>query len=224
MPKSRVLLAEDHALVGQGLRALLEPEYEVRGPVQNGTEVPAAVTDFRPDVLLLDLSLPGRNGLDLIPEVLRLCPETRILVVTMHSDRVLVRSAFALGAAGFLLKDSDIAELRTAIAEVLAGRRYLSPRLPPSPATGPSSPAVEAFWRLTPRQQQILKAIGQGRTTEEIAQELGLSVHTVYFHRQSLRRVLGIESDDGLARYAALVELGGDWSGREPRAIPPVPP
>lgn len=224
MPRSRVLLAEDHALVGQGLRALLEPEYEVRGPIQDGTDVPAAVTDFRPHVLLLDLSLPGRNGLDLIPEVRRLCPKTRILVVTMHSDRVLVRSAFALGAVGFILKDSDIAELRTAIAEVLAGRRYLSPRLPPYQATGPSSPTAEAFWRLTPRQQQILKAIGEGRTTEGIAEELGLSVHTVYFHRQSLRRVLGIESEDGLVRYAALVELGGESSGREPGAVPPVPP
>lgn len=224
MPKTVILLAEDHALVGQGLRALLEPEYVVIGPVQDGNQVPAAAADARPDVLLLDLSLPGRNGLDLIPEIRRLSPETRILIVTMHSDQVLVRSAFALGALGFILKDSDIAELRTAIAEVLAGRRYLSPRLPSYPTAGPSSPAGEAFWRLTPRQQQILKAIGEGRTTEEIADQLGLSVHTVYFHRQAVRRVLGIESDDGLVRYAALSGLGREGGAAEPGAIPPVPP
>ena len=210
-----LLLVEDHALVGQGLRALLERDFEVLGPIREGTAVPEAVARARPDVLLLDLSLPGRNGLDLIPDVRRASPDTRILVVTMHADYLLARSAFALGALGFMPKDCDVDELKTAITEVLAGRRYLSPRIPPHAVTGPASPARQTFWKLTPRQQEILRAIGEGRTTEALSEQLGLSIHTIHFHRRNIRRVLGIETEDGLTRYALMMQFREEGQGEE---------
>jgi DNA-binding NarL/FixJ family response regulator len=213
MAKRRVLLVEDHALVAQGLRALLEQKYEVVELVQDGNKVVPAVKRLRPDVLLLDLSLPNRNGMDLIPEIRAACPRTRILVVTMHADPTLVKSAFGLGALGFVPKDCDSLELHKAIGVVLKGRYYRSKRIPArerQPDGG--GPALEAYWLLTPRQQEIVRGIAEGLSTEQIADRLGLSVHTIHFHRRGLRRALKIESEDGLARYAAMLQLGAPGS------------
>lgn len=207
MAKLRILLAEDHDLVSQGMKAMLQRRYEVLEPVREGTAVVAAVKKARPDVLLLDLSLPGRNGLDLIPELRQSAPNTAIVVVTMHTDFVVAKQALALGAAGFMPKDSGIEELQEAITEVLAGRRYLSPRIERH-AVQPSSPDREGWSRLTPRHKAILRAIAQGRTTEEIAEELGISVHTIHFHRRNIRRILGIESENGLTRFAVVMQMG----------------
>ncbi len=207
MAKLRILLAEDHDLVSQGMKAMLQRRYEVLDPVREGTAVVAAVKKARPDVLLLDLSLPGRNGLDLIPELRQSAPNTAIVVVTMHTDFVVAKQALALGAAGFMPKDSGIEELQEAITEVLAGRRYLSPRIERH-AVQPSSPDREGWSRLTPRHKAILRAIAQGRTTEEIAEELGISVHTIHFHRRNIRRILGIESENGLTRFAVVMQMG----------------
>jgi DNA-binding NarL/FixJ family response regulator len=171
--------------------------------------VVAAVKKARPDVLLLDLSLPGRNGLDLIPELRQSAPDTAIVVVTMHTDFVVAKQALALGAAGFMPKDSGIEELQEAITEVLAGRRYLSPRIERH-AVQPSSPDREGWSRLTPRHKAILRAIALGRTTEEIAEELGISVHTIHFHRRNIRRILGIESENGLTRFAVVMQMGSE--------------
>jgi DNA-binding NarL/FixJ family response regulator len=228
--RPRVLLAEDHALVSQGLRALLQRDYNVVGTVEDGLAVPGAVVDQEPDVLLLDLSLPGRNGLDLIPDVRRLSPETRILIVTMHADWVLAQSALGVGAHGFIPKDCGVDELRTAITEVLAGRRYLSPRLVAqqqahsSQARVVKSPGHDALWRLSPRQKEVLKGLGEGKTTAELADELGLSVYTVHHHRKRLRRVLGIETEEGLVRFAVMQLLGGGEPGEGALHVPPVPP
>jgi DNA-binding NarL/FixJ family response regulator len=200
------MLAEDHDLVSQGMKAMLQRRYVVLDPVREGTAVVAAVKKARPDVLLLDLSLPGRNGLDLIPELRQTAPDTAIVVVTMHTDFVVAKQALALGAAGFMPKDSGIEELQEAITEVLAGRRYLSPRIERH-AVQPSSPDREGWSRLTPRHKAILEAIALGRTTEEIAEELGISVHTIHFHRRNIRRILGIESENGLVRFAVMMQM-----------------
>lgn len=212
--RRRLLLAEDHALVGEGLRVLLSGDYEVTGPVRDGTDVLAAVVRERPDVVMLDLSLPGRNGLDLIPEIVQASPGTAVLVVTMHADRVLAERAFQLGAAGFVPKDSSADELRRAIETVLAGGSYLSERIPRQPlrrSATTGAPAREALAQLTPRQLVILRAMGRGRTSEAIAEELGLSVHTVHFHRRNLRRVLGVETEGGLEVYASRVVAEEGW-------------
>lgn len=212
--RRRLLLAEDHALVGEGLRVLLAGDYEVAGPVRDGADVLAAVGRERPDVVMLDLSLPGRSGLDLIPEIVAASPGTAVLVVTMHADPVLAERAFQLGAAGFVPKDSSADELRRAIETVLAGGSYLSERVTRQPlrrSAQPGAPAREALAQLTPRQLVILRAIGRGLDTEAIAEELGLSVYTVYFHRRNLRRVLKVDSEGGLEWYASRVVAEEGW-------------
>ena len=215
-PRARVLLAEDHAMVAEGLAALLGQRFEVTGVVSDGREVLSAVEHHQPDVLLLDLTLPGRNGLDLIPEIRRAHPETRILVLTMHAEPSLARMAMAQGARGYLLKDSDLEELETAITEVLAGQRYMTSLVSTHVHVPlPKGPSREAFFQLSPRQQQILRAIGEGKSSRDIAQELKLSLHTVHFHRHRIRKVLGIESPDGLSRTSVIMWLDDELS--EPR-------
>ncbi len=219
--KRRILLAEDHVLVGEGLRVLLSGEYEVTGPVRDGRDVVGAVERERPDVVMLDLSLPGRSGLDLIQEIVRAHPGAAVVVVTMHAEHLLAERAFQLGAAGFVPKDSSASELRWAIETVLAGNRYLSPRVRKPEVPGGGGPEREALARLTPRQLVILRAIGRGLGTEAIAEELGLSVYTVYYHRRNLRRILGVESEGGLEWYGSRVVAG---EGLDGAGAPPPPP
>lgn len=128
-PRRRVLLADDHPQVGKSLRALLEPAYDVIGIVGHGGEVLDAVRRDPPDVLLLDLWMPGRNGLDLLADLRREFPAVRVVVLTMHADLVVAVEAMHRGAQAYLLKDSGYAELEEALAEVFAGRPYLSPRI-----------------------------------------------------------------------------------------------
>lgn len=128
-PRRRLLLADDHAQVGNSLIALLEPEYEVLGLVANGAEVIDAVRRDPPDALLLDLWMPGRNGLDLLTDLRRDFPEVRVVVLTMHADLVVAVEAMHRGAQAYLLKDSGYAELEEALRVVFGGRSYLSPRI-----------------------------------------------------------------------------------------------
>lgn len=204
--RPRLLLAEDHALFSQGLRAMLGRSYEIAGVVADGAAVVAAVEEHEPDVLLLDLSLPNRTGMDLLGDLRKAGATVPIVIVTMHVDRVLVEEAVRLGASAFVPKDADVDELRTAIGEVLQGRRYLSPRLPRRGRQDLEGDRL-GFNQLTPRQQEIVRMIGRGLSTEEIAAELGLSAHTVNFHRKNIRRKLGLENDWEMSRYAILVGL-----------------
>jgi DNA-binding NarL/FixJ family response regulator len=204
--RPRLLVAEDHVLFSQGLVAMIGDEFRVLAVVPDGADVTAAVQRHHPDVLLLDLSLPNRTGMDILGDLQALDPAVRVVVVTMHVDPVLVDAAMRMGAAAFIPKDSDLDELRTAITEVLDGRRYVSPRLPRRGQHGGAMDRM-GFDRLTPRQQEIVRMIGQGRTTEDMAATLGLSPHTVHFHRKNVRRLLGLDSDWAVLRYAILVGL-----------------
>ena len=213
MPKPRLLIADDHEMVSQGLKALLGDTYNIVGAVRDGREVIDAVGRYRPDVLLLDLSLPNRTGIDLIPEIRALHESTRILVVTMHVDAVLAGLAMRLGAHGFVPKDSGVQELNEAIAEVLAGRTYVSPRIPIHTHKGSWGGTHMGFGQLTPRQQAIVRLTGRGRNSEEIADAIGISVHTVHFHRRNIRRVLGLHSEAEFMRYALMVQLSAEAGG-----------
>lgn len=207
--RPRLLLAEDHALFSQGLSAMLGRSYEIAGVVADGAAVVSAVEKHEPDVLLLDLSLPNRTGMDLLSDLRKAGATVPVVIVTMHVDRVLVEEAIRLGASAFVPKDADVDELRTAIGEVLRGGRYLSPRLPRRGRQDLEGDRL-GFNQLTPRQQEIVRMIGRGRTTEEIAADLGLSAHTVNFHRKNIRRKLGLENDWEMSRYAILVGLSDD--------------
>ena len=202
--RPKLLLVDDHALMAEGLRAILEPEYQVVDVVRDGGEVLGAVELHRPDVVLLDLSLPGRSGLEVSADLRRLYPEVRVVIVTMHADPVYADEALKTGAAGYVLKLARAEELRFAITEALAGRQYVTPLL--AEAAGAASRIVPSdaggVLALTDRQREVLRLIAKGRSTIEIAAALGVSEKAVEFHRGRIRRTLGLTSTAALIRYA----------------------
>jgi DNA-binding NarL/FixJ family response regulator len=203
--RAAVLIADDHPLVSQGLRELLRSTYTVVGTVGDGREVHEAVERLEPDVLLLDLSMPHRNGLDLIPELVVAFPALRILIVTMHLDRTLADLALQAGAHGFIPKGATADELNNAVRDVLNGERYVSPKIPRRSFRDGAALEDPSLDRLTPRQRQILDLIGQGKSGVQIAEALSVSPRTIEFHRAQIRKTLGISNEMGLLRYAIML-------------------
>ena len=220
---ARLLIVEDHTLVAQGLRALLEPGHDVVGIVHDPMRVVATIERAEPDVVLLDLSMPRRNGLELLPDLRTRFPALKLLVVTMHVDRGLADLAFKAGADGFVPKESTAKELRAAIEAVLAGERYLSPRVPRRSYRAANVAGDHSLDRLTPRQLEILKLLGEGKGGNEIAEVLNLSPRTIEFHRAGIRRELGITSEFGLVRFAIVAGLAarGGAAWKKPRTPGP---
>lgn len=204
----RLLLAEDHHVVREGLRALLETEgdFTVVGEAGAGDEVLPRVGSLRPDVVVLDLMLPGVRGLEVIKELSRRSHAPKIVVLSMHASEAYVLEALRAGASAYVLKQSEGAELVRAIREVVDGRRYLSPPL--------SERAVEAYalregggpadpyQRLTSRERQVLQLVAEGLTAGEIASRLFISPRTVETHRANLMKKLGLRSRAEVIRYA----------------------
>lgn len=210
--RARLVLADDHRMVVQGLEQMLGRRFEIVGVAYAGDELLELLRDTPADGLLLDLSLPGRSGLDVIPDICALQPDLKILVLTMHADRVLAEAAIAAGALGFVPKDAGMEELELALSQVLAGRRYVSPRVPKSSHRVALDALHASLARLTERQQTILRMLGQGLSSAEIGDKLGLSEATITFHRKRIRTILGLSSEWELTRQAILVHLatGGD--------------
>ena len=204
---ARLILADDHHLLVESLRTSLGRRFTIAAVAHDGDTLLGLLPATPADCLLLDMSLPGRSGLELIPHVRRQQPALKVLVVTMHVDRLLADAAFNSGADGFIPKDSGLDELERAITAVLAGERYLSPRIPPHTQTLGMSAVHPALAGLTARQPEIVKLIGDGKTTAQIAEALGLSQRTVSFHRSNIRQRLGIDSELGLARQAVLYRM-----------------
>ncbi len=192
--RARLILADDHHLLVEALRAMLSKSFSVVGVAYEGDALLEILRKTDADCLLLDLGMPGRNGLELLPDIRALRPELKVLVVTMHLDRSLADAALQAGAHGFMPKDS--------------GKRYLSPRVPPITNRMSLGAAHVGLAQLTPRQHEILRLIGDGKTTAEMADTLGLSQRTVGFHRTNIRKALGIDSEAGLTRWAVLFRLG----------------
>lgn len=213
-PAASILLADDHPFICDGLRTILEPQYVVVGMAHHGNDVVGMVERLKPDLVLLDLSLPGRGGLQLTRDLKARERPPRVVVVTMHSDRVYVDEAFHCGADGYLLKTARASELRKAISEALGGRRYTSPDL----HAGQTSRSVESGqvsagkWEgelaplanLTPRQREVLLLVGQGYANHEIAERLHLSIKAIEYHRAGIRGALAINTQAGLYRFATL--------------------
>ena len=196
MSRPRILLADDHALVLAGFRKLLEPEFEIVAAVEDGRALVEAAAELRPDVILLDISMPLLNGIDAAARVKRMLPETRLVFVTMHSDPDYVAEAFRAGAAGYLLKRSAASELAAAIHRVLRGEIYVTPLVSFQAGAGGFG------LRLTPRQREVLQLVAEGRSTKEIAGVLGLSVKTVEFHKSALMQKLRLHTTAELTKYA----------------------
>jgi len=208
MAPTRLLIADDHALVVEGLRRLLEPMHQVVGVAHSGPEVLELVSREAADCLLLDLSMPGGNGLDLIAPIRARRPELRILIVTMFVDKTLAEAALQAGADGFVPKDAGIEELQAAIVEVMAGRHYVARAALKRGAAALDEQGL-GLAQLTPRQREIVRLLGEGRTNLEIAEQLGLTEKTITFHRTNIRRALGIPNEWGLLRYSMLARLTG---------------
>ena len=206
MAKPRLLIADDHELLLDGLRRLLEPDFELVGVVKDGRSAVAAYEQLRPDALLLDIGMQGLNGIEAARQISRSYPDARLIFVTMQTDRAYVEEAFRAGALGYVVKQSAAAELLDAIKSVLRGRRYLSARIAAvMDAGGPgvSSEATSNFGgRLTPRQREVLQLVAEGHSMKEIARILEISVRTVEFHKNGLIQQLGMRTVAQLTRYA----------------------
>lgn len=203
-----VLLAEDHPVVREGLRAMLEAEgdFQVVGQTGDSSEVGGLVEELRPDVLVLDLIMPGIGGLNALREVSRRRLGTRVVVLSMYANEAYVLEALEHGAGAYVLKQAEAGELVRGIREVARGRRYLSPPL--------SQRAVEAYARrakgnapdedaaLTAREREVLTLVGQGYTSAQIAERLFISVRTVESHRSNLTKKLGLHSQAEMVRCA----------------------
>jgi DNA-binding NarL/FixJ family response regulator len=206
MAKPRLLLADDHELLLDGLRRLLEPEFELIGVVGDGRAAVAAYEQHRPDALLLDIGMPGLNGIEAARQVKRSFPDARVIFVTMQTDRVYVEEAFRAGASGYVVKQAAAGELLDAIKTVLRGRRYLSPRLAATMETealeSSADPTASFGSKLTPRQREVLQLVAEGKSMKEIARILDISVRTVEFHKNGLIQQLGLRTVAELTRYA----------------------
>lgn len=214
----RILICDDHALVRSGLRKLLEcePDLEVVGEAADADEAIDRSRAVAPDVLLLDVVLPGRSGIDALPDILAAAPGTRVLMLSMQNDAVYVRNAFAAGASGYVLKDAADAELVEAIHAVYYGRRYVHPLLGARLAAVETTAAGRAARDLlSNREHEILRLLALGHTNQEIAKELFLSVRTVETHRARIVKKLGVNTRAELVRYAlASGELDLDRQSR----------
>jgi DNA-binding NarL/FixJ family response regulator len=203
MHRPTVLLADDHAIVADGLRSLLASRFELLDSVRDGLALVEAAERLRPEVIVSDIAMPLMGGLDALREVVARRLPSRMIVLTMHSDVHLATEAFRLGAWGFLLKTSAGDELITAIHEVLNGRAYLTPSMTRSVLlnTLPAAPGVAAP-RLTVRQRQVLQLVARGQRMKEIAASLGLSSRTVERHKYKAMHTLGLRTNAELIQYA----------------------
>jgi len=202
----RVVLADDHALVRAGMRSLLRDieGVEVVGEAADGAQALALAERERPDVVLLDIAMKGMNGLEAAARFRELHPGIKVIILSMHASEEYVLQALRAGAAAYLIKDSATAELEIALRSVMRGETYLSPAI--------SRQVVEGYVQrvgagagedaLTPRQREVLRRIAEGRSTKEIAFDLGLSVKTVETHRAQIMERVGIRDVAGLVRYA----------------------
>jgi len=205
MKQTRLLIADDHTLVLEGLKRILESEFDLVGTAENGRDVLRLAQELAPDVVLLDISMPLLNGIDAARQLNKSHPRIKIIFVTMHSDSDYVAEAFRAGAWGYLLKRSAASELVTAIHEVMKGRYYVTPmvtREAVSPLFGAAPDPKKLAATLTTRQREVLQLVAEGRSVKEIAAILKVSAKTVEFHKSALMDRLGIHTTPELTRYA----------------------
>jgi DNA-binding NarL/FixJ family response regulator len=203
-----IVLAEDHAIVRQGLRAILErePGFSVAGETADGLRVADLVRQTRPDVLVLDLMMPGLNGLDVARQVVRTSPRTKVVILSMHATEAFALQALRNGVSAYVLKEATPDHLVHAIREVLEGRRYLSPPLTESAVSAYAARAEprkgDAYDALTAREREVLHLAAEGLSNPDIGSRLGVSPRTAETHRANLMRKLGLRTRPDLVAYA----------------------
>ena len=204
----KILLADDHAIVRAGIRSIVERRkgIEVIGEASSGEEVLKMMFKIRPDIYILDVSMPGLNGIDTTERIMKEDEKAKVIILSMHDDRTFVEKAFKNGAKGYILKENAPEEIIKAIREVYDGNFYLSPKI--------SSYLVNGFLfnnlsedkkndvLLTTREREVLQMVAEGKTSKEIATYTSISVHTVNVHRKNIMRKLGLHKQADLVRYA----------------------
>jgi DNA-binding NarL/FixJ family response regulator len=210
MSKTKVLLADDHTIVAEGLRSLLEGEFEFVGTVGDGRALLDAARNLKPDVIVADISMPLLNGLDAARQLKRDGVTAKIVFLTMHAEAHLAAEAFRAGASGYVLKSSAGEELIAAIHEVAKGRAYVTPLITKDVLSflmGAARQQRQPAVKLTPRQREVLQLIAEGRTMKEVASILDISVRTVESHKYEMMEALGVQTNAELVQYAIKIGL-----------------
>ena len=207
--KHRILIVDDHTLLRAGLRALLMQDvgFEVVGEAENGRDAIRAVGQLTPDLVLMDLTMPGMNGIEAITEIKRRYPEVRVLVMTLHTAEDYIHASLKAGADGYILKDATHEEFRIAMRSVLLGKTYLSMDVSAKVVTGylgggKNSGSSSIYDSLTHREREVLKLVAEGKTNKIMADYLHLSVKTVEKHRSNLMSKIDVHNASGLTAFA----------------------
>lgn len=205
MKRLRVLLADDHRIVAEGLRSLLEPEFELAGIVEDGRALIKAAEKLLPDVIVADISMPLLNGIEAVRQIKKINPDIKVVFLTMHSDVTYAAKAFEVGASGYVLKHSAPSELITAIRAAVKGQTYVSPmiagELMQSYKEGVHLQQA-GIGKLTPRQKEVLQLLAEGHSAKKIADILCISPRTVEFHKYKMMEQLNLKTSAELVRYA----------------------
>lgn len=206
MRKARILLADDHRMVAEGLRGLLEPDYHLLEIVEDGRALLEAANRLKPDAVVADVSMPLLNGIEAARQIKKNNPSIAVIFLTMHLDVAYAASALEAGASGYVLKHAAPAELLTAIACALKGQTYITPMLAGKllsyQRNRPLGETEDELARLTTRQREVLQLIAEGHSVKEVAVVLGISARTVEFHKYSMMEALGLKSSAELMRFA----------------------
>jgi DNA-binding NarL/FixJ family response regulator len=205
MNRPRVLLADDHRMVAEGLKNLLAEDFELVGTVENGHALLAAAKKYRPDVIVADITMPKLNGFDALHQLKKQNPEIKVVFLTMHQDRAYARRALEAGAAGFVVKHAASDELVMAIHAALRGKTFITPALTGDVLRDIQHSAKEkkdGKGSITPRQREILQLLAEGRSAKQIAQLLSISARTVEFHKYQMMESHGLHSSAELVHFA----------------------
>jgi DNA-binding NarL/FixJ family response regulator len=204
----RVLLADDHAIVRDGLKSVLVREgFEIAAEASNGREAVDLALKLRPDAVVMDVSMPLLNGIDAAREIQNACPQTQTILLTMYKETQFILGALRAGVKGYVLKTQAASDLVHAIRATLAGETYLSPGISDSVVRAALINELAARDPLTQREREVLQLIAEGKTNKEVSQHLGMSVKTVESHRRNLMIKLNIHETAGLVRHAIKIGL-----------------
>ena len=205
MTRSRILIADDHNLVAELCKRLLEGEFDVVGTVSDGRALVRAAAELRPDVIVIDVAMPILNGLDAGQQIKHMFPAVKLVYLTMNPDAELTAEAFRRGAAGYLLKTCAASDLVACVREVLRGNTYLSSRIPRETVDflrKQHKKLVEEQEKLTGRQREVLQLLAEGKAMKEVGAILNMTTRTVAFHKYRIMDVLGAKSSADLVKYA----------------------